>query len=430
MVPATFFSTRRKLRLRLFFFLLGACALGGTWLLAQVPAVLAAPGDFAPYLAQHEADLGPFFAQNGPILIKDALPVAVTVASRILLTTALACWLIDVLLGWIFSTMAAPAYARITRALVYASGRLVLAVVLTVGLGFAAILGLNAGAGWPALLVVVVLTVPAIAIQIFWVGWLYRTPARDSGIFYVVLLLIHTIVGTILAAVFFSGQIDQAVAHYVDNSITPRLRLAAIDAGHDTATLTAPRDAAQARLTALQSQLAQDKSTEVGLRQAIRDGKNLPAFAFSRLVLLRAQGHLSEAATGFANFIARYPNDPETGAARGQLSQLNQEVTIQLAAQRREQAATDRENARARAHLLARAAAGQATLSEMRDALLGKTTEQVFALFGAPSERAADRWGYVKRMITDPQDNQTHGLTVVFADGLVQGVDYYYGVGP
>jgi hypothetical protein len=47
------------------------------------------------------------------------------------------------------------------------------------------------------------------------------------------------------------------------------------------------------------------------------------------------------------------------------------------------------------------------------------------------SWRAADsNWGYVKRMITDPQDNQTHGLTVVFADGLVQGVDYYYGVGP
>ena len=256
-----------------------------------------------------------------PELIKDALPTAIMLGSRILLTTALACWLVDVLLGWIFSTLAAPAYAKITRALIYATGRLILAVVLTFVLGVAAMLGLNAGAGWPALLVVIVLAVPALAIQIFWVSWLYRTTARDSGLFYVGLLLVHTVAGCVLIALVFATQIDRSVAQFVDRSIVPRLQVAALAAQGDAAPLAAQRDTARAQVAALQSRLAQDKAEEARLQQAIANGRNLPAFAFSRLVLLRAQGHLSEAATGLAAFIQAHPNDPDANAARGQLEQ-------------------------------------------------------------------------------------------------------------
>ena len=430
MVPALSFPPRRKLRLRLFCSLLGAFALSGAWLLADAAGAAAPSGDdFATYLAQHQADLGAFFTQNGTELIKDALPIFVSVTGHVLLATALACWFVDVLLGWIFSTMVAPAYAKITRAFVYATGRLVLALALTLVLGVAATLGLNAGAGWPALLMLVVLAVPAIAVQIFWVGWLYRASARDSGLFYIGLLLVHTVAGAILVAFVFAGQIDRAVAQFVDKSITPRLQLAAAAARQEAAPLTSARDAAQAQLTALQARLAQDKTDEASLHQAIENGKNLPAFTFSRLVLLRAQGHLTDAATGLAAFIAGHPHDPETDAARGQLAEINQEVSAQLAAQRQEQAEAARADAHARSHLLARAAAGQATLSEIRVALLGKTPAQVFALFGEPSERAADRWGYAQRMVIDPDGGDTKGLTVVFADGFVQGVDYYYGVG-
>jgi hypothetical protein len=429
MVPAHFFPLRRKPLLRFFCVLLGAFALSGIWLLADAVGTSASPVDFPAYLAQHQADLGPFFTQNGTVLLKDALPIVVVVAAHVMLVTALICCLVDVLLSWGFSTIAAPAYAKITRALIYATGRLALALGLTLVLSFAALLGVNAGAGWPALLVAVLLTVPAVGLQIFWVGWLYRTPARASGVFYVVLLLVHSVIGAILIPIFFSGQIDGAAARFVDDSITPRLRLEAINTRHKMADIVAKRDTAQEQVTALRDRLAQDRTDEATLRQSIENGKNLPAFVFSRLVLLRAQGNLTQAATGFADFIARHPHDPETGAARGQLTEINEAVSAQLAARQQEQAETARTDAQARAHLLARGAAGQATLSEIRAALLGKTTVQVFAIFGAPSERGADRWGYEKHMVADPQTSATHGLTVVFADGLVQGVDYYYGDG-
>jgi hypothetical protein len=425
MVPAHFFPLRRKPHLRLFCVMLGAFSLNGIWLIAAVSCARIAPADFPAYLARNQAELGPFFTQNGAVLVKDALPGVVVVAAHIMLVTALICCLVDVLLGWGFSTIAAPAYAKITRALIYATGRLALALVMTLVLSFTAMLGVYAGAGWPALLVALLLTVPAVALQIFWASWLYRTPARASGIFYFVLLLVHSVVGAILIPIFFAGQIDNTAARFVDDSVAPRLGLEAINTRHKTADIMSQRDTAQAQVTALQGRLAQDETDQTHLRQAIEDGKNLPAFVFSRLVLMRAQGNLTQAATGFADFIAQHPHDPEIDAARGQLVEINQAVSAQLAARQQEQAETAHADAQARAHLLARTAAGQATLSELRAALLGKTPAQVFAIFGAPSERDADRWGYSKHMVADPEAGGTRGLTVNFADGLVQGVDYY-----
>jgi hypothetical protein len=424
MVPVSSFPLRRKSRLRLFF------ALGAVLLAADMTGVFGDPSDTASYLAQHQADLAPFFNQNGPAVIQDALPFVVDVVGHLMLVTSLVACLLDVLLAWLFSTIAAPAYAKVTRALVYATGRLALALALTILLSFATLLAAHAGVEWLVLLAVVLLAMAAAVIQIFWVIWLYRASVRAAVLFYIVLVLVHLIVGAILVPVFYSHQIDRAMAYFIDKSITPRLRVEALQARQDNAALLAARDSEQAKVAVLQAQLAQDKTDEANLRQAIENGKNLPAFAFSRLVLLRAQGHLSEAATGFAAFVASHPHDPEADAARGQLAQLNQEVSEQLAAQRQEQAATARADAQARARLLERAASGQATLSDMRAALLGKTPAQVYAFFGEPSERGADRWGYAKRMVLDQQANVTRGLTVNFADGLVQGVDYYYGSGP
>ncbi len=128
-----------------------------------------------------------------------------------------------------------------------------------------------------------------------------------------------------------------------------------------------------------------------------------------------------------ADFIAKNPNDPHADAARGQLEAVNQALSAQLALQRQQIADDARAKAGAKAQLLAKAAAGDATLSDMRAALLGKTRAEVISYFGTPSETGADRFGYGRRMLLDPDTHEHRGLTVVFSEGLVQGVDYYYG---
>jgi hypothetical protein len=416
----------RKPQNRLAFATLVAFALGTVWLAAAVPAPSVSP-DFPAYLAKHQAELAPFLEQNVCTTLKDGLHILVSVGGNLLLATALFGWVLDVPLSWGFSTVFAPAYAKLTRALIYACGRLVLALMLTVILSFAALVGVNAGAGLPALMVVAVLAVPAIVVQLFWINYLYRTTTPTSLLFYLTLLAAHALIFVVLVPTMFSKQVDTAITEYMNESVVPCLRTEADKAQHDAAALAAKRDDVQSRATDLQSRITQDQADEQDLQKQIDARKNAPAVLFARLVLLRAQGNLAEAGKGLGDFIAKYPNDPHADAARGQIAAVNQALTAQLALERQQQAETTRATAQARAQLLARAGAGQATLSEMRHALIGKTRAQVLAYFGPPTETGADRWGYGKRMVLDPDTHVARGLTVVFSEGFVQGVDYYYG---
>jgi hypothetical protein len=386
--------------------------------------------DSAAFLAQHQGELELFFNQHGGAMLKDSLPILISATGNLLLATALVGWLIDIPLSWGFSTIFAPAYGKFTRALIYASGRLMLALLFSVVLTFCALLGINAGAALAAFFVVTVLSVPAVVLQVCWVSYQYRTGPKPSLLFYCVLLLAHGLALLILIPTLFSAQVSGAFARVIDQSVVPALQADTVQVQRDASVDSAERDSAQAASTALSQRLARDQADEQDLENRIAANKDSPAVIFSRLVLQRAQGDLAGAGTNLADFIRRYPNDPHAGAARGELTAINQALAAQLRLVQQQQAANAVAEAQARAQLLARLAAGHATLSEVRRALIGKTTGDVAALFGAPTEQAADRWGYGRRMVFDPETSESLGLTVVFSEGLVQGVDYYYGVGP
>jgi DNA-binding transcriptional regulator YdaS (Cro superfamily) len=110
--------------------------------------------------------------------------------------------------------------------------------------------------------------------------------------------------------------------------------------------------------------------------------------------------------------------------ARAQLAQVNSQLAVEEAQKKQEEADAARAAAQARADLLARAGKGEVTLSEMRQALIGKTRAQVSNLLGMPSETASNSWGYRQRMILNPLTNEKYGLMVYFTEGAVQSVDY------
>jgi hypothetical protein len=383
--------------------------------------------DSAAFLAEHQTDLGLFLEQHNSAILKDLLPIVISIMGKLLLATALVGWAIDIPLSWAFSTIFAPAYGKFTRALVYASGRLMLALHFSVVLTFSALLGINAGAALAAFLVVAVLTVPAIVLQVCWVNYQYRTGPKPALLFYVVLLLVHGVALLILVPTVFSKQVTGAVALAIDQTVVPELQMDAKQMEHDSAADTAQRDSIQSRVTALQARLAQDQAQEHSLQDQIVADHDAPAVQFSRYVLQRAQGDLAGAGANLAAFVRKYPNDPHAGPARGEITAINQALAAQAQLTRQQQAAKAAADARALAQLQAHMATGRATLSEVRDALIGRTTNEVSALFGTPTETAADRWGYGKRMVFDPDTNESMGLTVVFSEGLVQSVDYYYG---
>jgi len=85
--------------------------------------------DFGQYLADHQADLTPFFIKNASDLFKLAVPVLMGVMGWVILFTMLAGWVIDVLMSRGFAFLFAPAFAELKRTVIYATGRLFLSLV-------------------------------------------------------------------------------------------------------------------------------------------------------------------------------------------------------------------------------------------------------------------------------------------------------------
>src|ERR1019366_10746749 len=127
---------------------------------------------------------------------------------------------------------------------------------------------------------------------------------------------------------------------------------------------------------------------------------------------------------------AKFPSSSLNVLARAQLAQVTNQLAVEEAQKKQEEADAARAAAQARADLLARAGKGEVTLSEMRQALIGKTRAQVSDLLGLPSETASNSWGYRQQMILNPLTNEKHGLTVYFSEGAVQSVDYDRNGGP
>jgi DNA-binding transcriptional regulator YdaS (Cro superfamily) len=216
------------------------------------------------------------------------------------------------------------------------------------------------------------------------------------------------------------------VTGFVDQNLTPKLEAEVRDMKHDLATVSTARDEAKAKSADIQSRLTQAKSEQEQLQKEIEEKKNSDTYIFSQIMKVRAGGDLAAAHHQLTDFLAKFPTGSLTAAAQAQLTQVDGELAAREAQKKQAEADAAVAAAQARADLLARAGKGEVTLSEMRQALIGKTPLEVSALFGTPNETASNRWGYGRPMVFNPLTNEKFGLTVNFNAGIVQGVDYYY----
>ena len=343
----------------------------------------------------------------------------------VILFTMLAGWVIDVLMSRGFAFLFAPAFAELKRAVVYATGRLFLSFVYTCLTGLAIVFSLSLShPGIVMAVLVILLLVVALAAQIVWILYLFRTGFPISVAFYFVLIVAHAIVGFLIAKPLIGSQASRVTTDFVDRAITPKLQAEAQSTKHELAAAESARDEAQAKVADLQNQIAWARTEQEQLRKEIEEKKNSDIYVFGQTVQARARGDLDSARGRLTAFLAKFPSSSLNAMARAQLVQVNNQLTLEQAQKQQEEAAAARAAAEARADLLARAGKGEVTLSEMRQVLIGKTRAQVSDLLGPPSETASDSWGYRQRMVLNPQTNEKFGLTVYFTEGAVQGVDY------
>jgi hypothetical protein len=386
--------------------------------------------DFGQYVAKHQSDLEPFFSKNRSDLIRQIVPLVLEWLGGILTVTLLIGWGIDVLLGRGYAALFAPALVTFKPAFIYATGRLVLTVGIMILWGSAVFFAASA----PHLKIIVVLLVVVFvfvstALQVGWIYYLYRTQIPIAVLFYLTLVVVHGFLTLGVSSVLAHGRASRSATAFMDQTLTPRIEAEVQSVRQELATVAPARDQAAAEAARLQDRIDQARAEQTEVQKQIDEARNSENYLYSQIVKVHAGGDLVGARNQFTALLGRFPNGPMTGLVRGQLIQVTSELSAQDAEKKQAAAQAARVAARAQAALLARAARGQATLSEMRRALIGKSRAEVSALLGPPTETASDRWGFSREMILNPLTNTRSGLAVYFSDGAVQGVDYYAGRG-
>ena len=386
--------------------------------------------DFGQYLADHQGDLAPFFSSNLADFCEQAVPVVLGMLTWVIVITMVVGWAIDVGMSRGFAYFFAPAFAEMKRSVIYATGRLFLSFVYSGLLALAIVFSLKVTFGAVVLGVAfVVLMIVALAAQVVWILYMYRTNFAVSALFYLAIIVVHSIVFAVVAKPVIGMRSTSVASDFVDQVVTPRLKAEADSVKQQFDAADADRNAEKAKVTDLQNQVAQNQADADQLRKDIEAKKNSDIYVFSQIVQARARGDLADARDRLTAFIAQYPTSSVNALAHAQLAEVSSELSAQNEQEKEQAAAAAAAAAAAQADLLARAAAGNATLSEMRRALIGKSRTDVGKLLGLPTDTGSDTWGYRRQMIINPLTNEKHGLTVYFSEGTVQGVDYDRDVG-
>ncbi len=384
--------------------------------------------DFGQYVVNHQDTLSPFFSKNAGDFFRLAIPALLGMAGWVIFISMVVGWGLDVLMSRAYAFFYAPAFADWKRAIIYATGSLFLGFLYTGLMGLALVLLVGLPQAQLILpLAVILLVLVAIAAQIVWILYLFRTGFGVSILFYIALVVVHAIAGFLITQPVMGSRASPDVTNFIDSAITPRLQSEAQATRQQLASVTGGRDSVQGKVTESQQEIAQAELDQENLAKEIEAKKNSDVYTLAQVIKARARGELQTAHDGLAAFPGKFPDSPLLTQARAQLAALNDQIAAAETQHQQQQADEARAVAEARANLLARAAKGQATLTEMRQALLGKSRAQVGDLLGQPSDTASDQWNYQRRMIVNPLTSEQTGLTVYFLEGSVQSVDYYRG---
>jgi len=385
--------------------------------------------DFGQYLVDHQADLAPFFEKNLEELVRKAMPMVLGMLAWILMFTLIASWVVDIGLIRTFTPFFAPAYSKLQRAVIFSTGRLVLSFLIMGLMALTVFLSMRfVHAGIINLIVAGILLVLGGAAQIWWLSYLFRMNVGSAIIFFVIIAGAQAITFIVVAAPVLTGAPSTLAYRFVNETLTPQLQTEVDATNQELAAIVQARDATKAKIADLQNQVAQDQAGQEKLALEIENKKNSEQFLFQQIAKIEATGDLATAHDKFTAMLAKYPTGALADTVKAHLAQIESELAVQEAKKKKDDADAAAAAAAARVDLLARAAKGEVTLSEMRKVLVGKSRSDVTSLFGPPTDTASNRWGYGQQMILNPMTQEKHGLTVYFDEETVQGVDYYYGV--
>ena len=199
----------------------------------------------------------------------------------VIVITMVVGWAVDILMSRGFAYFFAPAFAEIKRSVIYATGRLFLSFVYSGLLTLAVVFSLKlVYAGALIAVAGTILVVVALAAQLVWILYLYRTSFGASVVFYVAVIIAHTLLFFLIAQPVIGLKANSAITDFVDQAITPRLKVEADVIKEQLATAASDRDSVKAKVTDLHDKIAQDHATRRSFSRTSKR-RSIPICMFS-----------------------------------------------------------------------------------------------------------------------------------------------------
>ncbi|PTY01520.1 hypothetical protein DB346_12265 [Verrucomicrobia bacterium LW23] len=172
----------------------------------------------------------------------------------------------------------------------------------------------------------------------------------------------------------------------------------------------------------LTQKAAVEKDLE-GKKAKLAEAQKADKIAFALIGKLLDEGKRAEALAAYKTFAATRTSEFATFAQQ-RVAELEAEDAERIAAAEKAKADAERARAEAEARFRSRLASGEATISEIRNKILGLSREEVVGVLGEPTERRADTFIYNRIRLADPLTGDRKYLGVRFHAGVVQTVIY------
>jgi hypothetical protein len=126
----------------------------------------------------------------------------------------------------------------------------------------------------------------------------------------------------------------------------------------------------------------------------------------------------------YEKFVKDHPQSPYVAYAQQQIEVTRSQMERVAAQHEHTEAEAARSAAMADSVLREKLSKNELTLSELRNAILGKSREEVVALLGPPTQVGSDAYLYDKVLVLESMTSRRRPFTVIFHLGVVKTVNY------
>jgi hypothetical protein len=382
---------------------------------------------FANTVAEHQEELQSLFQSFGADSVQELILAGIGIYLKILIVATIFQFIVEGGIAKMFSAVFVPVFNNFQRAALWAGAQLGVRVVVLILLVLALIVTGATHNGFLGLILMIFVVLLWFGIALVVTAVIYQI---GIGMALGLNLGCVIVVGVLLVGSFYPLQtlvFSPAWDAVVKEHLVVKIQAETANVLHQLQEAQNELAKEKKATQDLQDAIAAEEVKQVDLNKQIAARVLAPDYTFAALAHLRATGKLDDALAGYKDFPNKFPGSPYIPDAQNAVQDIEKQIADEAAEQKRRDDEAKLLAATKEKELHDHMAAGKATLSEIRNRILGLSRADVKGIFGDPDEDAADRWGYGKQMIIDPLTGQQHGLQVEFFQGVVRSVDYYYG---